>query len=203
MGVTRKNDPQKTRQDVLDAAIRLFSAKGFAATSIADIAKEAAVGKSLVLYHFSTKEELWQQALEAHLWPMVELLIRYAMGDPHLRLVDVLRKRFELMRDAPDLARMIRWMTLDSAPIPKAVSEIVPRVVERGMSEMEGLVLPEGVFPELLFALAMGACDSWFAYRNLYSAVSGLELSNTEADERFFDTLVALLPPALRGEHHA
>lgn len=48
-----------TRQAVLDAARRLFVEQGFAATSVADIAREAEASKGAVYHHFTDKHEIF------------------------------------------------------------------------------------------------------------------------------------------------
>lgn len=47
---------------ILEAAINQFKSKGFAAVRIADIAKEAGIGKGTVYEYFSSKEELLLKA---------------------------------------------------------------------------------------------------------------------------------------------
>ena len=47
---------------ILEAAINQFKTKGFAAVRIADIAKEAGIGKGTVYEYFSSKEELLLKA---------------------------------------------------------------------------------------------------------------------------------------------
>ena len=49
---------------ILDAAIRLFSRNGFDGTSTTEIGIGAGLAQSVVLYHFSTKEALWQAAMD-------------------------------------------------------------------------------------------------------------------------------------------
>ena len=47
-----------TRQEILNAATRLFSDYGYRGTSLADIAHEIGYSKASVLYHFASKEAL-------------------------------------------------------------------------------------------------------------------------------------------------
>ncbi len=54
----RRYDPAETRQRVLAAAHMLFSAKGFANTGTADIAREADVSEGSIFYHFGSKKAL-------------------------------------------------------------------------------------------------------------------------------------------------
>ncbi len=51
------------RNDIIDAAIRLFARKGFVDAAISDVADEADVVVTAVYYHFSGKEELFSAAV--------------------------------------------------------------------------------------------------------------------------------------------
>ncbi len=51
------------RNDIIDAAIRLFARKGFVDAVISDVAEEADVVVTAVYYHFSGKEELFSTAV--------------------------------------------------------------------------------------------------------------------------------------------
>ncbi|PLW83302.1 TetR/AcrR family transcriptional regulator [Kineobactrum sediminis] len=60
---TANQDKSNRRDDVLEAAARLFAAKGYAATSIRDIAYQVGILSGSLYYHFASKEEL---LLEVH-----------------------------------------------------------------------------------------------------------------------------------------
>lgn len=55
----------RTRSRILAEAERLFSAKGFDATSVSEIAAAARVNKALIYYHFENKDDLVLRLLEA------------------------------------------------------------------------------------------------------------------------------------------
>ncbi|KGE04957.1 TetR/AcrR family transcriptional regulator [Pseudohaliea rubra] len=57
------SDRSNRRDDVLEAAAALFASKGYAATSIRDIAQQVGILSGSLYYHFASKEEL---LLEAH-----------------------------------------------------------------------------------------------------------------------------------------
>jgi hypothetical protein len=58
-----------TKEKILDVANELFAEKGFAATSIREIAKLADVNLSAVNYHFTNKETLYAQVFQQnHMW---------------------------------------------------------------------------------------------------------------------------------------
>jgi TetR/AcrR family transcriptional regulator len=54
----RNRDPEQTRAAVIDAAERLFSERGFAATSMRDISAASGVSHSLIHHHYGSKEDL-------------------------------------------------------------------------------------------------------------------------------------------------
>lgn len=60
----RRGRPGHDREAVLRAAIELFIAQGYDATSISDLAGSLGVTKSAVYHHFSSKESLLGAALD-------------------------------------------------------------------------------------------------------------------------------------------
>jgi AcrR family transcriptional regulator len=52
------------RNDIVDAAVRLFARKGFVDAAISDVAEEADVVVTAVYYHFSGKEDLYSTAIQ-------------------------------------------------------------------------------------------------------------------------------------------
>ncbi|HXG41518.1 MAG TPA: helix-turn-helix domain-containing protein [Dehalococcoidia bacterium] len=53
-----------TRKHILDVSLRLFSERGFARTSIRDIARDAGITDAAIYYHFSSKRELLEALVE-------------------------------------------------------------------------------------------------------------------------------------------
>ncbi|GAA3444975.1 TetR/AcrR family transcriptional regulator [Planomonospora venezuelensis] len=63
-----------TRRRILDAARRLFAERGYAATSLADIASAVGVTKTAVAYHFHPKDRLATELLAPVAEDIVDLL---------------------------------------------------------------------------------------------------------------------------------
>jgi AcrR family transcriptional regulator len=63
--VTRAESKERTRQRLLAEAQRLFRERGYAATSLEQIAAAAEVTKGAIYGHFASKEDLMISALEA------------------------------------------------------------------------------------------------------------------------------------------
>ncbi len=56
-----KEDAEKTRQDIIDAGINVFSHKWYAVVKMSDIAKEAGVTRGAIYWHFKNKAELFRE----------------------------------------------------------------------------------------------------------------------------------------------
>ena len=60
----RAQQAERTRAAVVAAATRLFTANGWAATGMREVAREAGVATETVYAHFSSKTGLFQQAMD-------------------------------------------------------------------------------------------------------------------------------------------
>ncbi len=65
---------------ILNEAVALFGARGFAGTSLAEVAQAADISKAGLLHHFSSKEQLFAKVLERRDRDMVATLLQ----DPDL-----------------------------------------------------------------------------------------------------------------------
>src|ERR1700749_396694 len=62
--VTQAERRQTTQAAILKSAKRLFGERGFAATTIDDVAAAARVAKGAVYHHFATKEALFEAVFD-------------------------------------------------------------------------------------------------------------------------------------------
>ena len=56
-------EPEVRKQEILDMAMKVFARKGYEATTMKDIAKEAQVVPGLCYHYFQNKQELYQTAM--------------------------------------------------------------------------------------------------------------------------------------------
>ncbi len=54
---------KNARDSIVKAALKLFAAKGYAASSIREICEEAGITKPVLYYHFKNKEHLYQELM--------------------------------------------------------------------------------------------------------------------------------------------
>ena len=82
--------PEATRKAILDAALRLFSQRGFHATTVQAITNGARLSKGAFYHHFVSKEHVLQ---EIHAEYAVEMVAgaREVMADTSLTPIEQLR----------------------------------------------------------------------------------------------------------------
>ena len=73
MARKKKEEAQKTRQQLIEAAIRLFATRGVASTTLTDIADAAQLTRGAVYWHFSSKAEIFNAIWEQQL-PLREII---------------------------------------------------------------------------------------------------------------------------------
>ena len=62
----RQQQAEETKSRLIDSALKIFSNKGYKASTTKDIAKEAGVTDGLIYHYFKSKEELIWAILERH-----------------------------------------------------------------------------------------------------------------------------------------
>ncbi|WP_196443278.1 TetR/AcrR family transcriptional regulator [Planomonospora sp. ID67723] len=109
-----RNARPGTRQEILDAAARLFAATGFKGTSLQDIAGEVGCSKAALLYHFDGKDAILAElvapavaafaALDARLAGLDEGAAQLAAVEGFVDLVMRFRREVTVLYgDIPDL----------------------------------------------------------------------------------------------------
>src|SRR5688572_2462864 len=53
-----------TRKQILDASLKLFSERGFARTTVRDIARQAGITDAAIYYHFQSKRDLLEALVD-------------------------------------------------------------------------------------------------------------------------------------------
>ncbi|MDX1818623.1 MAG: TetR family transcriptional regulator, partial [Marinobacter sp.] len=74
-----KEDAEKTRQTVLEAALTLFSKDGYSLTTLSRIAREAGCSRGPIYWHFETKDDLYEAVLAYSQEPL-EALVQECAG---------------------------------------------------------------------------------------------------------------------------
>jgi len=62
--MSRKEQREKRREEILVAALDLFIRKGYAATRTLDISQAVGMSEGLLFHHFETKEKLYEELIQ-------------------------------------------------------------------------------------------------------------------------------------------
>lgn len=143
-------EAKERKNEILDAAERLFGSKGFDHTSTNDILKEVGIARGTLYYHFSSKEEI----LDAMIERMTGRLIEKARTIGSQKDLPVLQRLtimiISLNVDNAELGRELL------AQIHKPENALMHRKMERSLSD--------GIIPlltELIKeGIAQGVCQT-------------------------------------------
>ena len=83
-GAPMQGKGAQTRQAILEAAIARFGRDGYRSTSVADIAREASVGGSLVYAYFPNKEALFLAAVDEDAAAVINEGLSSALTELHV-----------------------------------------------------------------------------------------------------------------------
>ena len=129
------------RQAILDAALDEFTARGFAAARMDDVAVRAGVAKGTIYLYFKDKEALFQELVRTSLVPIVGGLKIPEGVEVSVR---VLLEAFAdtLVREVLETRRgdLIRLVISEGGRFPQLAGFHYHEVIERGISAMRGLI---------------------------------------------------------------
>jgi AcrR family transcriptional regulator len=160
---TRKARSLERRDAILAAALEEFSARGFEATRLDDVAARADIAKGTIYLYFRDKETLFQELIRAMLTPLVGTLEVLGAVDMPLavladRLIDVfVREVYETRRKD-----VVRLMITEGRRFPKIAEFYYREVLSHIMAAVRGIIrraaargeVPEALveFPQILVA---------------------------------------------------
>jgi AcrR family transcriptional regulator len=152
------------REAILSAALAEFSARGFAATRLDDVARRAGIAKGTIYLYFHDKESLFQELVRAMIGPIVGAIEAVPASDLPVR---VLAQRLldTFVREVYGTRRkdVIRLIIAEGPRFPKLAEFYYREVIARVLPAMRALLgkavergeLPSDAlarFPQLLVA---------------------------------------------------
>lgn len=79
-----REEAEKTRLQVIEAALKLFSKQGFSRTTLNMIAEEAGFSRGPIYWHFHNKDELFEAVLQYSQQPLQQL-VETGLAEPDPR----------------------------------------------------------------------------------------------------------------------
>jgi AcrR family transcriptional regulator len=146
MGRATAAERSSRRDDVLEAAASLFATRGYAATSIRDIAQKVGILSGSLYYHFSSKEEILLEAHErgvAQVTEAVQQAVAAAGERPWERIAAACRAHLEVLLGPSPFSQVIT---------PQFPSHFEGEVRETLLRQRDGY---EAIFRDLVDALPL------------------------------------------------
>lgn len=122
-----RDDGPRVRDRLIDAGTRLFSERGYAATSVGAICEQAGVGKPALYWHFDSKEGLLAAVLGELSSRRIDRVRKSASTevDASRRLGQMVEAMRRLVLDDPSLLRLPILAALEQAAESDATREAV------------------------------------------------------------------------------
>ncbi|HEX7066001.1 MAG TPA: TetR/AcrR family transcriptional regulator [Bacillales bacterium] len=190
---------KETRERIFQAALAIFSKKGYSATTTREIAAHAGVTEVTLFRHFGTKEYLFQEAI-LRFSPasiLTDELDEKLTGDLHHDL-KLLAKRY--LTNAMENVEQIRIGVMEAPRNPelaRAVCQIPIRLTSHLAAHLEE-ISKKGEMPEQNFKLKAQMFYN-VLFQNVFSACTVPAIRFDFDEEEFIETLVSLFVNGLTG----
>src|SRR5215468_3390048 len=135
-------DKSALRRDaILAAALEEFSARGFAAARLEDVAQRAGVGKGTIYLHFQDKEALFQELVTTMLVPFIaNIEAAPPVGLPIRAVLERLTDLFVREIYGTERRKLIRLIMTEGPRFPQLAEFHYHHVVKRAIAAMRALL---------------------------------------------------------------
>lgn len=185
-----ERNAERTRANILQAAVKEFSESGFAGARVDCIAKVAGCNKGMIYQYYGSKEKLYENviAYEYRLLSSIESeVIQKQYTDP-VKLIDaIVDCYFDFLIQNPDFVKIIMWENLNEARIVKGsenlsdvkapIIDCIRRTVRQGREA--GIFHEDAKSKVVVFSLITGAF-SYFSNRYTLPCLLQIDLDSEE-----------------------
>lgn len=189
----RQQQGESSRGQILDAAERLMSTQGYAATSISHIRAECGLPASSIYWHFGSKEGVLAAVMERGAERFFAQIPRH--GD----LETTRAAAAKLLAEHPEFLRLTYILSLERSADP-AVGAAVRRVRDTAIAGFRDVIrqmIPDGVEPEHAERVVAELASFATALSDGVFFADHLEPESTDVDRmytRMFQAVAALIP---------
>ncbi|MDF2629741.1 MAG: TetR family transcriptional regulator [Symbiobacteriaceae bacterium] len=195
-----KNPPPDRRQDILEAALQIFAAKGYTATTNADIARAAGVTAAALYYYFPSKADLFNAVLterKAMIMPnLAQVADQLLELPPDVVLPNVIRMMAGFLTDERTLA-IVRIVLTEAPRNPEigaiyqsqVMGEVVPLLIKYFQHQMDlGRMKP--MDPRLTAILMVGPIIAGLIMRDVLKVDLARGVATETLAQGIIDTLI-------------
>jgi TetR/AcrR family acrAB operon transcriptional repressor len=143
-----KEDAKVTKQNLLAAGLEVFSRKGYTATRVEDIAKQANVTTGAIYHHFGGKSDLYNALVEqsdAKANRLAQTVVEEG-GTPAMILRRLLVRLFQFLEEDEEYRAVVELFMNKTEMVPElaAISEQIP-VGRRQLAQFFSNMIKEGI----------------------------------------------------------
>lgn len=196
--------PEERPQELLDAALRVFAARGYRNTRLEEVAEAAGVTKGTIYHYFTTKEELLLRAIEQRqerAFGRLEELLRGQRGPAAARIRLLIRKVFGGMdHDRRNVLTLLLQGVAHEAPAayrrwlatgPVKGWRLLAKLIEEGKATGE---FRQDVDSDVAARVLMSGLTLQVVWRQYADSVPGMALD----EDRLIDSAVEIFLHGLR-----
>jgi AcrR family transcriptional regulator len=193
----RQRDKDRTIQDILNAAKRLFSEKGLHGTSLRDLEKASGVSKGLILHHFETKENLYVAVQDLLIQEYTaQMAARREVSKDLLEMItNAIRESLSYNKKNTEFRRIALWSYLEGLERTTELEKRFTTSLINGMrmGQESGLVRDD--FNAFLMPFIIrGTIDYWIRKESLRGEMSTeAQYHDGASDDDLVDALVKLM----------
>lgn len=200
-------DDVDRRERLLDCATLLFSQRGIAATTMAQIAAKGGVTSAMVHYYFANRERLLDIVVQERILPAVQFVWQIARepcdGDPAMLAHGLVERLFDVterlpwlpplwLREVGNEGGLLRERLLARIPI-----ENIMRFAKRVAAGQKSKAINPDIEPSLLFISILGLVMLPLATAKVWQGLRGMRPISRDALRRHVAALLTsgLVPP--------
>ncbi|TWH75896.1 TetR family transcriptional regulator [Azomonas agilis] len=189
----RKNNPDKTREDILQAAITEFVQQGLSGARVDAIAERTRTSKRMIYYYFGSKEQLYLRVLEKLYGDIrqTEAQLNLAALDPIQAICRVVEFTFDHHEQHQDFVRIVSIENIhygayvkNSTTIRSLSNSILSALEDILRRGAEQKLFKSGVNPLDVHLLISSFCFYRTSNQYTFGQIFDLDLQDAEVKQR-------------------
>jgi AcrR family transcriptional regulator len=190
--------------EIISAAVAVFSERGFAAARLDDIAARAGVSKGAIYLYFETKEDIFQAVVERAIAPDIDKVLAMvaAHPGPFADLARVVAGRFVMLVSHTPVAGVAKMVIGEARNFPELARVWHDRLVSRAIDALATAVAAAQARGEIragdprFFALqAMAPLMLGVLWRETFGPIGAKTFDLEQLATQHIDTLLRGLRP--------
>jgi TetR/AcrR family fatty acid metabolism transcriptional regulator len=201
MIMTDKNRPKTRKDRIMDAALRIFAAKGFQNATITEISKSAGVSEATVYEYFGTKEDLLfaiPEKISNDTYEESSKVLPYIKG-VEAKIRAILLFYVQLYQSNPDYSALVLLQLMSNKRFRQTPAHAAIRRSSHGLLDCIREGVADGTFkknlnPYLIRSMLMGTIEHLFIHWHM----QGMPKQKTSIED-MLDPLIEIVFDGIRA----